>query len=74
MIANKTVCKIQQSIFYLTFLICQFINTFVALVFAIFVDTISITDIGSSHAITEVSAILFRYLLFSQIHALGFQL
>ena len=45
--------------------------TFVAIVFVIFVDTISITVIISSHSITEVSGILFNY--FSQIHVLGFQ-
>ena len=47
--------------------------TFVAIVFVIFVDTISITVIISSHSITEVSGILFNYLPFSQIHVLGFQ-
>ena len=60
------------------FLLRQFIEavlvTFVAILFAIFVDTISITVIFSSHSITEVSAILFKYLLLSQIHVLGFQL
>ena len=48
--------------------------TFVFILFVIFVDTISITVIFSSHLITEVSAILFKYLLLSQIHVLGFQL
>ena len=48
--------------------------TFVGVVFVIFVDAISITDtdIILSHTITKVSAILFKYLLFSQIHVLGF--
>ena len=48
--------------------------TFVGIVVAIFVDIISTKDIISSNSKTEVSAILFKYLLFSQIHALGFQL
>ena len=74
MITNKTVCKIYQSILYLTFLLLQFIDAFLAIVSVIFVDTISITDILSSHAITEVSVILFKYLLFAQIHVLGSQL
>ena len=71
MIANKTVCKIKQP---LIFLLLQYIDTFVAIVSVFFVDTISVTDIISSHSITEVSAIIFKYLLFSQIHVLGFQL
>ena len=75
MIGNKTEYQIQQS---LTSLLWQFVEevclTFVAIVFAIFVDTISKTDIISSHVITEVSAILFKYLLFSKTHELGFQL
>ena len=41
-------------------LVRQYIDTFVAKVFVIFVDTISITDMISSHVITEVSAILFK--------------
>ena len=56
------------------FLLWQFIDTFADVVFVIFVDTISITDIGSSHLTIEVSAILFKYLLFSQMDVLGFQL
>ena len=74
MINNKALCKIQQSTLYLTFLLRQIIDTFVDIEFFIFVDTISITDITSSNAITEVAAILFKYLLFSQIHVVGLQL
>ena len=74
MITNKTVCKIYHSILYLTFLLLQFIDAFVAIVSVIFVDTTSITDIISSHAITEVPVILSKYLLFAQIHVLGLQL
>ena len=70
----KTVCKIKQSILHLTFLSSDFIDTFVAIVFVIFVYKISITDIISSHMITEVSAILLKYLSFSLMHVLGFQL
>ena len=59
-----------------TFLLKQFIVaellTFVAAVFAFFVDTISVTIIISSHSVTKVAAILFKYLLFPKIHALGF--
>ena len=69
----------QQSILYLTFLSLDFIDTvlvtvvdivfviFVSIVFVTLVDTLSIT-------ITEASVILFKYLTFSQIHVLGFQL
>ena len=35
-------------------------NKTIAIVFVIFVDAISITDIISSRAITEVSTILFK--------------
>ena len=41
----------------------------VAIVF--FADTVSITVISSTHSVTEV---LFKYLLVSQISALGFKL
>ena len=58
------------------FLLYQYIEallvTIVATVFVIFVDKISITIIISSHSVTEVSATPFKYLLFSQIHVLGF--
>ena len=60
--------------FISNFLSGQVIDTFVAIIFVIFVDTISITVIISSHMITEVSSILFKDLLFSQIHVLEFQL
>ena len=39
-----------------------------------FVDALSTTFIISSHTITESSTILSKYLLYSQIHAPGFQL
>ena len=71
MIANKTMYKIWQSISYLTFLLWQFVNTFVGIAFVHFVDTMSIADIISSDAITEVSTILFKYLSFSQTRQLG---
>ena len=44
------------------FLSSESIDTFVAIAFVIFVETKSITDIISSNAITEVSAIIFKYL------------
>ena len=75
MIDNKTVWKINQS---LAFLLWKFIEavlvTFVAVVFGFFVDILSIAIIISAHSVTEVSAIFFKYLLFSQIYVLEFQL
>ena len=59
------------------FLTSEFIDTFVAIVFAFLVDKISIrniTNVISSQEITEVSKTLFKYLLFSQINVLRFQL
>ena len=49
-------------------------ETIVDILFATFIDTISITYIISSHTIFELSAILFKYLTFLQIHMLKFQL
>ena len=69
MITNKTVYEIKQ---YLTNLSSESIDTFVFIVFVIFVDTFSITDVILSHVITEVSAI--QYLLFSQMQMLGYEL
>ena len=78
MITNKTICRIYQSILYLLFLSSKIIEavlvTFVDIVFATFVDTIFITCLISSHGLTEVSAIVTRYLSFSQIHVLGLKL
>ena len=37
MITNKTVCKIYQSILYLTFSSSEFVDTFLDIVFVIFV-------------------------------------
>ena len=54
------------SYFFTMTIIEAVLVTFVAIVFATFVDTISITYIISSHAITEVSTILFRYSPFTQ--------
>ena len=47
---------------------------FVAIVFVFFVDKVSIPITIPSHLVTEVSAILFKYLLLSQMHVLGFKL
>ena len=41
--------------------------TFVDIVTVTFADTLSVTLIISSHTTTELSTILFKYLLFSQI-------
>ena len=51
-----------------------FCYTFFNIVFVLCVDTIHITSIMSSHSVSELSAILFKYLLLSQWHVLGFQL
>ena len=65
MINKKTPCKILQSV---TFLLWKFIETvlvtFLAIIFVVFVDIVSITVTISSYTITEVSAILFKYLQF----------
>ena len=62
---------------YITFLLSAFIDTklitFVGIVFVTFNATISINFIISSHITTKSSTMLFKYLLFSQIHVLGFQ-
>ena len=51
-----------------------FVGTVFVEVFVTFVDTLSTTFIISSHAITELSRVLSKYLLYSQIHVLEFQL
>ena len=75
MINNKTLCKIEQS---LTFLLWQFIEAvlikFVAIVSLFFAYAISVKVKILPHSLTEVSAIPFKYLLFSQIHVLGFKI
>ena len=43
--------------------------TFVGIVLVTFFDTLSVTFIIQSHTITESLEILFKYLLFLQIHA-----
>ena len=73
-ITNKTVCKIfyfSLLLFYYDSLLKQYSFTFVAIVLVFSVNTISITIAISSHLVTEVSATLFKCLLFSQIHVLG---
>ena len=47
---------------------------FVSIAFVTIVDTLSTAFVISSHTIIEVLAILFKNLLFSQIHVLRFQL
>ena len=76
MIANKAVydTEYNNQFYIFIFLLSEFIDTFVAIVIVIFVDTISITDIILSQVITEVSAILFKYLSFLQVFVLGFEL
>ena len=74
-ITNKTVCKIfyfSLLLLYYDSLLKQYLFTFGAIVLVFSVNTISIITITiSSHLVTEVSATLFKYLLFSQIHVLG---
>ena len=73
MITSKIVYKIS-----FTFLLWQFIKelvvTFVVIVFVFFGYKFFITITSLSHLATEVAATLFKYFLFSQIHALGFKL
>ena len=64
----------KSKILYFIFSLLQFIDTFVAIVFVCFTYTISITYIISSHTIFESSTNLFKYLSFSQMYVLGFQL
>ena len=58
---------------YVTFVDIAF-ATLVGIIFLTFVDKLSVAFINSSHTITELSAILFKYLKFSQIHVLRLQL
>ena len=55
-------------------LLSEFIKTvfmtFVSIVFVTFFDMLSVTFIISSHTVTELSTIPFKYLLFWQIHVL----
>ena len=67
MITNKTVSKIQQSNLSCFFCYGNYL-IFVAIAFVIFAYAISITDIISSHSITEVSAIFFKHLLYKTFH------
>ena len=78
MTTNKTMCKIRQSILYLTFLSSEFVDalfaSFIGIVQLPFVDTLSATSVISSHVITEWSVILSAYPSFSQLHIKGFQI
>ena len=47
---------------------------FVEIVFVTFIDTLSAAFTILSKALTKVSVLLFKYLLFSQIHVLGIKL
>ena len=49
----------------ISFVAMNIFFTLVAIVFVVFVDTISIADTISSYVIIEVSGVLFKYLLFS---------
>ena len=68
MITNSTVCKIKQSILF--FYYDNLLTYFFTIVFVFPVDTVSITDIISSHFIIEVSTILFEYLPLSQTQSI----
>ena len=61
MIDDKTVCKAVAV-------------AFVVIILVFFVDKFFIAITILSHLVTEVSATLFKYLLFSQKHVLGFNL
>ena len=47
--------------------------TFIDIVFVQFVDTLSVPFLISTHVITELSTILFKYTPLSQVSVLGFQ-
>ena len=76
MTTYKNVWKIQRSNLYLTFLFSEFIN----MVLVAFADTVFVTCANTLsdtfrilwQTTTESSARL-NYLIFSQIHVLGFQ-
>lgn len=74
----KTYAKYNNLFYVLIFLLSEFIETvlvtFVDIVFVAFIVTISVTFIILLHAVTELSTILLKHLLFSQINLLGFQL
>ena len=55
---------------YYTFLSSKFIET----VLLTFADTLSTAFVILLHTITEVSGTLFKYIPFSQVHMLGFEL
>ena len=76
-LTNKNVCKVQQFIIYLTFCIRIIDTVFVKFTnteFVTFLYTLHMTCKVSSQPMIELSAILFKYLLSSQIHVLVFQL
>ena len=62
----------------LTFLLWKFIEAvlvaFVPIVFLFFVNRLFIIITISSHSFTEALETFFKYLLFSEMHMLGFQL
>ena len=66
--------NITISYFLLRKFIKAVLKAFVDIIFVFFVDILSIPIIISSHFVNEVTVTLFKYLLFSQIHVLGFQI
>ena len=60
-------------IVHATFVGTVFIRS-VGIVFVTLSDTLSVTFTSSSHTISEVSAILFNFIPFSQIHVVRFHL
>ena len=78
-IVTDEIMYIRQLFFsYVTFLSSKLINTvhmtFADIVFATLVGTLTEPFIISLHTMTELPIILFKYLIFSDIHVLGFQL
>ena len=69
---NAKYTKYSNQIYILLYFCDNFFVTFVAIVFVIFVNTISIRHTILSYLITEVSAILFKYLLSAKLHVLRF--
>ena len=73
MVINEKVSKIYKfSILQVTFSLLKFAG--IVLVVIVFIGTVFGTSIISSHVIMESPIILSKYLLYSQVHVLGFQI
>ena len=70
---HETVCRIQQSMLYFSFL-WKSVDTVLIIFTNPFADTLFEKFIFLSHTITESSIILFRYSTFSNLHVEGFHI